>query len=311
MKSILITGINGYVGKEVGKQLLQHGKEVTGLDIIKPKEKIQFIKTDLTNYKKLLNSLKDKTFDTIMHIASLPIDTGNPLEMIKVNVNGCQHILEYARKTKVERFVLASSISAYEWYPGTKFSPPDYLPVDENHPCRPKDMYSTTKLMQELLTMTYYHQYKVPATILRLSAVVGPEGRGGGRSWLEFARNIYKGKKVQIPHYSPEEMCHYVDIRDVARMFIVVAEEPKAIGEIFNCVGPRAITGEEFGNILKKLFKNIKLVYGYPWSMAQGGKICFSMSKAENLIGFKPKYYMEDTMKYMKDWIYSGGLGNI
>jgi nucleoside-diphosphate-sugar epimerase len=59
-------------------------------------------------------------------------------------------MLQIARATRVSRFVLASSISAYEWYPGTKFNPPDYMPVDERHPCRPKDMYSVSKYMQEL-----------------------------------------------------------------------------------------------------------------------------------------------------------------
>ena len=228
--------------------------------------------------------------------------------MVKVNINGCQHLLEFSRKSTVKRFVLASSLSAYEWYPGTKFSPPDYLPVDENHPCRPKDMYSTTKRIQELLTMTYYHQYKVPVTILRLTAVVGPGGKGGGRSWRKFAEQLAEGQKIQIPHFTPEELCHYVDIRDVGRMFLAAAEHPKAIGETFNCAGPKPIRGFEFEEIVKKLIPNIKVEYGFPWSMAQGNEMALDMTKAEKLIGFKPKYTMEDTIKCIKEWIDSGGF---
>ncbi|MCG2789840.1 MAG: NAD(P)-dependent oxidoreductase, partial [Actinomycetia bacterium] len=208
MKSVLVAGATGYVGTVLVGQLLKLGKKVTGLDRSDPEEKIPFIKADLTDYKSLSDALKGKKFDTIMHIASLPGDTGNPLEMVRVNVNGYQNILEYARLAKVDRFIFASSISAYQWYPATKFCPPDYMPVDEEHPCRPKDMYSTTKYIQELLAMTYYHQYKLPVTILRLTAVVGPAGKGGGRSWREFAKSLSEGKKVQIPHFSAEEMCH-------------------------------------------------------------------------------------------------------
>lgn len=303
MNKVLVTGSNGFVGTEVVRHLLSKGKDVTGLGRSKPEEKISFIKTNLCDFKSLMHSLKGKTFDTIMHLASLPGDIGNPLEMVKVNINGCQNILEYARQSLVERFILASSISAYQWYPATKFCPPDYMPVDENHPCKPKDIYSTTKYMQELLSMTYYYQYNLPVTILRLSAVIGPDGKGGGRSWGQFAEELSKGLKVQIPHLSPEEMCHYVDIRDVARMFFAIATHPRAIGEIFNCIGPSPIRGYEFAEIIKNLFGNIEVEYGFPWSMAQGQEICFSMAKAKDVIGFEPIYTLEDSIRSIKEWI--------
>ena len=308
MDSVLITGSTGFVGTEVVKQLLECGKKVTGLSHKSIKDRISYIKADITDYKKLMIALDNKSFDYIMHIASLPGDTGNPLEMINMNINGTQNILEFARKTKIKKFILASSISAYEWYPATKFNPPDYLPVDEKHPCRPKDMYSTTKFMQELLAMTYYYQYEVPVTVLRLTAVVGPNGKGGGRSWRVFAEELAAGKKIQIPHFSKEELCHYVDIRDVARMFIAAAEYPKSTGEIFNCVGPIPTSGFEFENIVKKLVPGIKVEYGFPWSLAQGGKIEFDMSKAKKLINFKPIYTLANSIKSIKEWADSGGL---
>ena len=59
--------------------------------------------------------------------------------------------------------------------------------MTEEHPCRPQDIYASTKRMQEILAETYYHQYNVPTTALRVTAVVGPHGRGGGAMWREFA----------------------------------------------------------------------------------------------------------------------------
>jgi len=308
MERVLVTGATGYVGNEVRRQLIALGKEVTGLGRTLPDENFSFIQADLTDTSSLERSLSGYSFDCIMHIASLPGDTGDPQQMVRININGCLNILEYARKSKISRFVLASSISAYEWYPATKFNPPDYLPVDEDHPCRPKDMYSTTKRMQELLAITYYHQYGVPVTVLRLTAVVGPHGKGGGRGWWEFAEKLAEGKSVQVPHLSAEELCHYVDLRDVARMFITVAENPKAVGEIFNCCGPGPTRGSEFAEIVKKMVPGIEAEYGFPWSMAQGGEVSFSMSKAKRLIGFEPQYTLADSLKSIKDWIDTGGL---
>jgi len=308
MKTVLVTGAAGYVGREVMRQLLELGKEATGLGRTRPRQDVPFIQADITDAQGLRRALAGCSFDCIMHLASLPGDTGNPSQMVEVNVKGCQNLLEYAREARVGGFVLASTISAYEWYPATKFSPPDYLPVDEEHPCRPRDMYSTTKRMQEMLAMTYYHQYGLPAVALRLTAVVGPHGRGGGRGWREFAERLAEGKSVQVRHFSAQELCHYVDLRDVARMFIAAGEHPAAPGEIFNCCGPLPTTGAQLAEIIRELVPGIRVEFGFPWSMAQGGEIAFDMSKAKRLLSFEPRYTMADSIKSIKDWIDAGGL---
>ncbi|MBI4553189.1 MAG: NAD(P)-dependent oxidoreductase [Candidatus Latescibacteria bacterium] len=308
MDTVLVTGATGFVGREVVRHLIELGKTVTALGRTQPEEPIPFIQADLTDAAGLQRALNGRSFDGIIHLASLPGDTGNPIQMVQVNVNGCQNLLEYARQAAVSRFVLASSISAYEWYPATKFNPPDSMPVDEDHPCRPKDIYSTTKRVQELLALTYYHQYQLPATVLRLTAVVGPHGRGGGRGWREFAGQLAEGKRVQVPHFSAEELCHYVDFRDVARMHVAAAEHPGAVGQVFNCCGPVPTRGMEFVEIVKRFVPDIEVDYGFPWSMAQGGEIAFDMSKAKRLIDFEPRYNLSDSIKSIKDWIDAGGL---
>jgi nucleoside-diphosphate-sugar epimerase len=308
MENLLVTGASGFVGRAVVAQALKEGKLVTGLGRNRPELDIAFIECDLTDATRLESALADKSFTRILHLASLPGDTGDPQQMVRVNVNGCLNMLECARKMKVRRFVLASSISAYEWYPGTKFNPPDYMPVDENHPCRPKDIYSTTKRMQELLVQTYHHQYQLPTAVLRLTAIVGPQGRGGGRGWREFAEKLDEGKRVQIPHLSANELCHYVDIRDVARMFLVAADHPQAVGEIFNCCGSSPTRGTEFIQIVQNIVPGIEVEVGFPWSMAQGREIAFDMSKAKRLLGFEPTYTLADGVQSIKDWIDADGL---
>jgi nucleoside-diphosphate-sugar epimerase len=309
MDDILVVGASGFVGSQVVEYLLSQGKRVAALDLVPPPASIPLVRADITDYAALESALAGKSFNRIFHFASLPGDTGDPLQMVRVNVNGCLNLLEAARKMgKVSCFVLASSISAYEWYPATKYNPPDYLPVDENHPCRPKDMYSTTKHVQEHLADTYFHQYGLPTTIIRLTAVVGPHGRGGGWGWRTFAEELAGGKRVRVPHLTGQELCHYVDVRDVARMFLAASEHPRAVGETFNCCGPAPIRGMEFMQIVRKVFPGIEVELGFPWSMAQGGEIAFDMSKAKRLLGIEPIYTMEQSIRSIKAWIDSGGL---
>ena len=310
MDNFLVTGASGYVGRAFLELALAEGKRLTALGRHPVGGGIDFIPCDLTDDEAMERSLAGREFTHIIHLASLPGDTGDPRQMVRVNVNGCQNLLEAARRMRVKRFVLASSISAYEWYPATRFNPPDYLPVDEKHPCRPKDMYATTKRMQEELAQAYFHQYGVPTVTLRLTAVIGPHGRGGGRGWRKFAEGLAEGKQVQIPHLSADEICHYVDSRDVARLLLTAATHPQAAGEIFNCCGPARTSGSEFMQAARQVMPGIEVQTGFPWSMAQGGTVYFDMSKAKQLLGFEPRYSVQHSLEDIKNWIDANGLEN-
>ncbi|MDO8303441.1 MAG: NAD(P)-dependent oxidoreductase [Sedimentisphaerales bacterium] len=309
MANVLVVGGAGWVGGEVVRQSLARGDVVSVLDRVAPQEKAAVVIIgDFTDTAALQKALEGRRFDVVYHVASLPGDTGNPYEMMSVNVLGLLNMLEWAKINPVKRYVVSSSISAMQWYPATKFCPPKYMPVDEEHPDDPKDMYSTTKRMQELLAMTYYHQYKVPTTVLRLTAVVGPSGKGGGRGYREMARMLKEGGTVQIPHFSAEELCHYVDIRDVARMHLVVGEHAGAVGEIFNCCAKEPTRGSDFAKACQQVAPGIKVEFGFAWSMAQGGQISFSMEKAKRLLGYEPKYTLADAVRSIRQWVDAGGL---
>jgi nucleoside-diphosphate-sugar epimerase len=309
LKKVLVTGASGYVGQEVVDQLLKMNCRVTGLGRRATERKdIDFVCADLTDEKSLNNALNSEHYDWIFHIAALPGDTGDPLEMVQVNVVGTTNILNYARMISPQRVVIATSLSSYGWFPATKFEEPLYLPVDEEHPCRPKDMYSVTKRIQELLAETFYNQYGVPTVCLRLSAVVGPKGQGGGRGYWEMAEKMKEGKTVQIPHLTEDEICHYVDVRDVARLFIACGENDSANGQIFNCFGPKAVSGKEFAQMMMDVVPGIDVKCGFPWSMSQGMRLECSMDKAKRILGFNPMYDLHASLENIKRWVDGGGL---
>ncbi|MBN1299387.1 MAG: NAD(P)-dependent oxidoreductase [Actinobacteria bacterium] len=306
MKALVVGG-SSFIGEELIKELLKSKQDfiVTyNKSIINDKDKnIKIIKIDITD-KSSLDKLYKYDFDTVFHLASLPGDTGNPEQMVNVNITGLQNMLELALKKNVKKFILTSSISAVGWYPPTKkFEKPLYLPVDEIHPCRPVDMYTATKRMQEILAIAYYHQYKLPVSVLRLTLVVGPAGRGGGEFWKEFALSLKEGKEIQLPVYSEKEVLHFVDIRDVANMHIKAAESEKADGEIFNCCARDPFSGEDFKKIIKKMYPEMKISLGFPWSLSQGNALYFDMSKAKKLLDFEPEYNLKDSIYNIAQWV--------
>ena len=266
-----------------------------------------WLKGEITREETIQGALGDHKFDTIYHLASLPRDTGNPVQMVTTNLLGLTNMLVYARDMQVGRFVLASTMAVYEWRPATDSGPPDYVRGDEEYPTRPREMYASTKWAQEILAMTFYHQYGLPVTVLRIAMVVGPGGIRDGQPphRHQFVQQLAKGKSIQIPRFSPNELHHFVDLRDVARMHIVAGEHPDVVGEIFNCCGPVPSRGPEFSTAIQHVVPGIKVETSF---LLRGTAVAHSMSKAKRLIGFEPQYSLVDSLQSIVDWVNAGGL---
>src|SRR5207249_1656384 len=109
----LVIGGAGYVGLELCRQLKSAGSRVTMLNRGSgpPGLGIDSIQADISDGLALKSALAGHAFDVIYHVASLPGDTGNPEEMIRVNIIGLTNVLNYAREVRVGRLILSSSIS--------------------------------------------------------------------------------------------------------------------------------------------------------------------------------------------------------
>ena len=87
-------------------------------------------------------------------------------EFVTTNVEGTQILLDAARLTTVERFILISSSEVY----GTA----DYAPMDEEHPLKPRSPYAATKAGADRLAYSYFVTYDLPIVILRPFNNYGP-----------------------------------------------------------------------------------------------------------------------------------------
>jgi UDP-glucose 4-epimerase len=90
----------------------------------------------------------------------LPSDSD---KLYRANVDGTRVIIEEAVGHKPRRIIFASS---GEVYPENV---PDYLPVDEGHPIKPRSTYGLTKQIGEDIVRYVERTASIPATILRFS----------------------------------------------------------------------------------------------------------------------------------------------
>ena len=165
MSTILVTGSAGRVGSRVARQLLDADHRVTGFDLRA---------SGITHpaYREVLGGFDDRAAareavrdaEAILHLGAfmswLPADRDR---LFSANVEGTRVLLEEAAAVKPKRVVFASS---GEVYPENV---PDYQPIDEDHPLKPRSPYGLSKLLGEEIVRFFERTSGTPATILRFS----------------------------------------------------------------------------------------------------------------------------------------------
>ncbi|MCY4525041.1 MAG: NAD(P)-dependent oxidoreductase, partial [Anaerolineaceae bacterium] len=91
MTRSLVIGGSGYVGRELLRQLgARDADELHVLGRSQPAADLPatWIEADVTQRESLRAALAGREYDVIYHLASLPGDTGDPLQMVTVNLLG-------------------------------------------------------------------------------------------------------------------------------------------------------------------------------------------------------------------------------
>ncbi|MDR1866895.1 MAG: UDP-glucose 4-epimerase GalE [Treponema sp.] len=158
--NIIVIGGAGYIGSHVVHAMLESGHSVTVFDNLSSGVRenlvphIPFIYGDILNYHVLVQSFRSAPFDAVIHLAALKAAGESMLqpEQYSVhNIGGSINILNAMAETGIKNIVFSSSASVY--------GEPIYVPMDEQHPCKPESYYGWTKLTIEQL-MGWYEKLK-------------------------------------------------------------------------------------------------------------------------------------------------------
>src|SRR5271156_6613394 len=176
MALYLITGIAGFIGSSLARELLQRGEQVRGVDnfstgkrenIAQILGQIDFREADLLDLDAMKSACAGA--DYVLHqaaIPSVPKAVLDPIASNRANVNGTVNVLVAARDAKVKRVVYAASSSAYGDTPT--------LPKREDMPPNPISPYACAKLASEYYMTSFFRCYGLETVCLRYFNVFGP-----------------------------------------------------------------------------------------------------------------------------------------
>jgi UDP-glucose 4-epimerase len=226
----LITGINGYIGSNLGRLFLREGRPVTGCDLesgnigdLIADRRFEFRRVDITDAGALEDAMRD--VDHVVHCAALVHKRSTDLSRenyFRINRTGTENILRALDPAQVKRIILLSTVSVYGRLR-------EGMVPDEGTDPDPDDHYGESKAAAEDDVRAYSRDSGVAHTILRLAPVYG----------TSFLLNIHK--RVYLPGEaafyrigSGTQRMSLCSVNNVIDVIAAGASHPSFANETFN-----------------------------------------------------------------------------
>ena len=308
----LITGGAGFIGSHLAERLLDAGHEVRVLDNLstgsienivhlKPRTGFSYSIDSVTN-EPLLAELIDRS-DVVFHLAAavgVKLIVERPVHTIETNVHGTEIVLKHANK-KNKLVFIASTSEVYGKSTDIPFRETADLVLGPTS--KHRWAYACSKLIDEFLALAYWKEKKLPVVIVRLFNTVGPRQTGQyGMVLPTFVRQALAAQPLTV-FGDGRQSRSFTYVGDVVDALIRLAEEPLAVGEVFNIGSTTEITIRELADRVKALTGSQSAIQYVPYEQAyEAGfedmpRRSPDISKIQGLIGYEPRVSLDDIIQ--------------
>ncbi|MDJ0823053.1 MAG: NAD(P)-dependent oxidoreductase [Paracoccaceae bacterium] len=170
MRKVLVTGSSGRIGQAF-VAAYQERYEFVLTDLREPAHSImgphRFVQSDLSDASTAADLCTG--MDAVVHLAGVPDPDAGFDDVLPANILATTYLIEAARKSRVRRFVYASSAQTIEGYPVDRQIMPGMAVA-------PANLYGVSKCYGEALCSLYATQHGMSCVSLRIGAFEPADG---------------------------------------------------------------------------------------------------------------------------------------
>ena len=302
---VLVTGINGFVGKHLAIELKNQGHIVfgTGLDKI-PQELLTcdryFGGCDLTQESDV-KKIALGEIDSVVNLAGLAqMGSSFTHEELYMRTNVAVHTVLAKQLLKHGRpGVRVVAISS-----GAVYNPNQSMPLTETSQLAPESSpYSRSKIAMEE-AMEQYKKKGLDVVVARPFNQVGP-GQTGGFLIPDLAKQIVEstGETLRVGNLNTRR--DYTDVRDVAKAYATLATSPGLRHTTYNVCSGKSASGKEIFVLLKEVFNKRELKIHIDESKFRPNDAMIHYGDNSRLFsdtGWRPGIPLKQTIKDFADW---------
>ncbi|MBI2208868.1 NAD(P)-dependent oxidoreductase [Candidatus Woesearchaeota archaeon] len=311
-RKILLIGGTGFIGLHLAKRLLELGSDVAifGKNEAKKgkldfRNKINFIKGDVVDYKAIEKSVKNK--DAIINLAAVVQDYSefDPYLDLEVNCKGQLNILEARKRINQKaKYIFMGSRTQFG-----RVNEKD-LPVHEDLCQRPISLYGIHKSTAENYCSLYKMAFNLKSIILRLPQVYGPSLAGKNAHSIvdRFIRKALINGEFGVNGYG-KDIKDLIYVEDVVDLMVRVLESEIEEGAFNVGSGKKVKLIEIAEKIVKLCGSGSFRAVPFPEELVnfELGGFYFDISKAKKAFNWSPKIKIEEGLKKTIDFYRNKG----
>ena len=315
--AFLITGGAGFIGSHLVDKLVGQGREVIVLDSFNDYYNSGLKRKNVEPYRQcrnfklvegnilddvLLNELFSKSkIEKVVHLAAcvgVRASIKEPLVYEKVNVRGTVKLLQLSVENNVEQFIFGSSSSVYGIGTQVPFREDGLSGV-------PASPYASSKYSAEHFCHTYSHLYRVGMVVLRFFTVYGPRQRPE-MAIHKFTRMIDRGDEIPVFGDGSSKR-DYTYVSDIVEGIISVMGKDFDY-KVFNLGDSRTVELMELIRLIEKNLGRKAKTKRLPDQPGDVPITCADITRAGELLGYRPEVSIEEGIKRFIDWFKKGSV---
>lgn len=250
----------------------------------------------VANHGRFKKIIKKFNIEVVFHLAALSLVESlfRPKKVVLTNLRMVINLLELQRQKLFKTLILISSSEAY--------GSASFIPINEEHPLNPTTPYASSKAATDLIALSYYKTFGNDLAIVRPFNNYGPRQNPVYKGIITHTIQALLSNREPIIYGTGNQTRDYIFVKDTVRGIIEAYNHHSTRGRIINLGSGESIKIKDLVSKLIKISGKKVSIKFEKSRVADVKNHCADIGLARKLMGWYPKFGLNDGLKETYEW---------